>query len=116
MFQYTTEIAPKSNNVIDDTDYESPAIEPGSTMFWQDDNHDWQTVEVIECEPVGWGFCTIKWHTLGGWHTKSLPFTALCDLDTYLDQQGDYGQFEASDIEYDDWKDSRALHRWAHGQ
>lgn len=114
MFQakISTEIELQSN-VIDDTDYEAPAIEPGSTMFWFDGD-DWQTVEVTDCEPAGWGFCSIKWHTLGGWHTKSLPFTALCDLDTYLDQQTDYGQFEASDVAYDDWKDTRALHRWAH--
>lgn len=93
------------SNVIDDTDYEAPALETGATMFWQDSDGYWQTVEVTSCEPRGWGFAQIKWHTLSGWHTKSVPFLSLCDLDTYLDQSADYSAFELAAHEADVMED-----------
>lgn len=101
-----------------------PAIAIGSTMFWQDDQGYWQTVEIIDCEPVGWGWCCIKWHTPSGWHTQSIPFAALIDLDTYCAMQDDYGRFEADgwdypgvdeDAAYDDYHDREAIIRLGYG-
>lgn len=66
---------------------DQPALTIGSTMFWRDDDGYWQTVEIIDCEPAGWGWCCIKYHTPNGWHTKSIPFAALVDLDEYHDRQ-----------------------------
>lgn len=85
-------------SIVDDV--ETPALPTGATMFWKDDNGNWLTVEVIDCEPKGWGWCCIEWETDGGKHTKSVPIISLCDLDTYLDQQADYPAFEAADNEY----------------
>lgn len=98
---------------------EIPALTIGSTMFWKDEDGYWQTVEIIDCEPIGWGWCCIKWHTPSGWHTRSLPVIQLVDLDTYLEQQDDYGRFEADDTDYDSIKDDMAerayLHRLGNG-
>lgn len=73
---------------------ETPALPVGATMFWQDSDATWQTAEIIDCEPRGWGYATIKWHTPSGWHMKPVPFTSLVDLDTYLEQSADYSAFE----------------------
>lgn len=104
MFQYSTNNKPASI-IIDDVDAEPPALDIGSTMFWQDDDGYWQTAEITDCEPRGWGFATIKWYTPSGWHTKAVPFLSLVDLDTYLEQSADYSAFELAAHEVDMMED-----------
>jgi hypothetical protein len=115
MLKHITDSAPASI-IVDDTP-ETPALAIGSTMFWKDGDGYWQTVEVIDCEPIGWGFCCIKWHTPSGWHTRSLPVIQLVDLDTYLEQQDDYGRFEADDNDtaFDEYHDRQAIIRLGYG-
>lgn len=92
-------------------DYEAPALPTGATLFWRDDNGDWQTVEVIDCEPRGWGWCCIQWSNYDGTvkHAKSVPVLSLCDLDTYLNEQADYPDFEAATREDQYRKSAGAL-------
>lgn len=101
MFQFSTLFGNKSNLLIDDVDTEAPALDTGSTMFYRDDSGEWQTVEIVDCEPRGWGWCNIKWSTLGGKHTKSVPIITLHDLDTYLDQDTEYSAYELAAHEAD---------------
>ncbi len=131
MYQITTFSTPASI-IVDDTPITpvKPLYEVGSTAFWKDDTGRWHTVEIINCSPRGFGFACIKWQEIGwGWHTASVPFASLCDLDTYIEQDEDYGTFEAADgwdypdtgedADYDSDKDDRAeraaLHRLGNG-
>ena len=78
---------------------ESTPHDVGAVMFWLDECGHWQTVEVIDSEPRGFGFATVQWHDLRGTHTRNLPSHLLCDLDTYLDQCGEYSAFELATTE-----------------
>jgi hypothetical protein len=90
MFEFSTLFHRPSTEV-----QEAPTLPTGATLFWKDDTGTWQTVEVIDCEPRGWGFCCIEWDD-NGKHQQSVPFLSLCDLDTYLDQCEDYARFLAA--------------------
>lgn len=90
---------------------ETPALPTGATMFWKDDQGDWHDVEVIDCEPIGWGWCNIRYSNFDGRKvtTKSVPIITLCDLDAYLDQQPDIVEFEAATKEHRNRRATGAL-------
>jgi len=77
----------------------TPSHDVGTTLFWQDERGHWQTVEVVDNEPRGFGFAVVQWRDRHGTHTRNLPSHKLCDLDTYLDQCGEYSLFELATTE-----------------
>lgn len=90
---------------------ETPALPIDATYFYKDYSGNWHTAEVISAEPKGWGYAEIEYTICGRKISRNVPFTTLYDLDEYLEQQPDYGRFEADDTDYDNQKDEDAISR-----
>ncbi len=78
-----------------DESIETPALAAGSTGFWQDDSGNWWDVTVIDCEPLGWGWCTIQYGARKS--IKSVPIRNVVDLDTRLERDSEYSAYELAE-------------------
>lgn len=72
---------------------ETTALPIGSTWL-VNMNGEWECVTLIDCEPKGWGWCTVKWMSHCGWKTKSIPVIQLHDLDSAMDSDPKFARFE----------------------
>jgi hypothetical protein len=71
---------------------EKPELELGTNWYvWMD---GWECVELVDCEPKGWGWCTVGWFNHKGYQTKSLPIIQLNTLDWVLDHDPEFAKYE----------------------
>lgn len=89
---------------------ETPALPDGKVMFWRDDSGEWQEVVVTNCEPAGWGWCDVEWSNYDGTvkHKRSVPIIKVVDLETRLEQDSDYSEYELANARAE-YNNQRAL-------